>query len=159
MNATSRRGLDPVPLVVGIALLLIAGLTYWDAAGITRGVNYGMGPQTIPEVIAAFVAILGVAHLFVAFRSGFNIEADEIDPKSIGWIIFGLVFLIASIPLGIGFIIAMTVLFASTARAFGRDAIAIDLIIGFITGTVIYLIFTKLLTLGLPQGPLEKLIG
>ena len=53
----------------------------------------------------------------------------------------------------------MTVLFAATARAFGRRALATDVAIGFVTGVVIYLVFTKLLTLGLPQGPLERLIG
>lgn len=159
MAATSSKPFDPVPLAVGVALLAIAGVVYWDAASITRGVNYGLGPQVIPEVISAFVALLGVAHLVVAFRNGFDLETDAIDPKSIAWILFGLIFLIASVPLNIGFIIAMTVLFASTARAFGREAIVIDLVIGFITGAIIYVVFTKLLTLGLPQGPLEKLIG
>ena len=88
----------------------IAALVFWDASNITRAVNYGMGPQTIPQAIAGFVAILGVAHLVVAFRGGFNIETEAVDPVAIGWILFGLVFLIASIPLGLGFIIAMTVL-------------------------------------------------
>ncbi|WP_342358435.1 tripartite tricarboxylate transporter TctB family protein [Terrarubrum flagellatum] len=159
MNSTTGRKVDPAPLIVGVALLIIAGVVYWDATNITRSVNYGMGPQVIPEVVAGFVALLGLAHLVVALRSGFNLEPEAIDPKAIGWILFGLIFLIASVPLNIGFIIAMTVLFASTARAFGRTEIVVDLAIGFITGTVIYVIFTKLLTLGLPQGPLEKLIG
>ncbi|MBN9063249.1 MAG: hypothetical protein BGP06_10080 [Rhizobiales bacterium 65-9] len=148
-----------VPVIVGLALIVIAAVIYWDASSITRGVNYGMGPQVIPEVIAGFVAVLGAAHLVVGFRGGFEVETDELDPTAIGWIVFGLVFLIASIPLGVGFIIAMTVLFAATARAFGRRALATDVAIGFVTGVVIYLVFTKLLTLGLPQGPLERLIG
>lgn len=159
MNPGARSGPDRTPLFVGIGLILVAGVVWLDASRITRGVNYGMGPQVIPEVIAGFVAMLGLAHLVVAFRGGFNIQAEELDPKAVGWILFGLIFLVASIPLGIGFIIAMTVLFAATARAFGRRAILVDLLIGFITGTVIYLLFTKLLTLGLPQGPLEKLFG
>jgi putative tricarboxylic transport membrane protein len=52
----------------------------------------------------------------------------------------------------------MTILFAATATAFGRRAIAADLIIGFVIAVVIYLAFSKLLTLGLPEGPLERLL-
>jgi putative tricarboxylic transport membrane protein len=159
MSAGTSTGPDRVPLVVGIGLLVIAAVVAWDASSITRTVNYGMGPQSIPLAIAGFVAILGVAHLVVAFRGGFNLEPDAIDPVAIGWILLGLVVLITSIPLGFGFIPAMTVLFACTARAFGRRAIIADLLIGFVVGTVIYLLFTKLLTLGLPQGPLERLLG
>ena len=52
----------------------------------------------------------------------------------------------------------MTVLFAATATAFGRRAIVTDLVLGFVIATVIYLVFSKLLTLGLPAGPLERLV-
>jgi putative tricarboxylic transport membrane protein len=51
----------------------------------------------------------------------------------------------------------MTVLFAATATAFGRRAILTDLVIGFVIGTIIYLAFSRLLTLSLPAGPLERL--
>jgi putative tricarboxylic transport membrane protein len=52
----------------------------------------------------------------------------------------------------------MALLFAATARGFGRRALLVDLLIGLALGLVVYLMFTKLLTLALPQGPLERLI-
>jgi putative tricarboxylic transport membrane protein len=70
----------------------------------------------------------------------------------------GLVALIATIWLGGGFIPATTLLFAATARAFGRRALVVDLVIGFVIGVLVYLAFTRLLTLSLPEGPLERLL-
>jgi len=49
-------------------------------------------------------------------------------------------------------------LFAFTARAFGRRALIADLILGFILATGIFLLFNKLLTLALPMGPFERLL-
>ena len=57
-----------------------------------------------------------------------------------------------------GFIPATTILFAATATAFGRRAILTDLAIGFVLSLVVYLMFTKLLSLSLPTGPLERLL-
>jgi putative tricarboxylic transport membrane protein len=159
MAKASGSGIDRVPLIVGVGLLAISGIVFWDASNVSQPTTYGMGPKTVPQVIAGFVALLGAAHLVTAFRGGFDVETDPIDPAAIGWIVAGLIILIVSIPLNIGFIIAMTALFACTARAFGRRGFVVDVAIGFVTATVIYILFTKLLTLGLPQGPLEKLIG
>ena len=50
-----------------------------------------------------------------------------------------------------------SMLFACTARGFGRRALAVDAAIGFVLGLVIFLVFAKLLTLLLPAGPLERL--
>ena len=56
-----------------------------------------------------------------------------------------------------GFIPATTVLFAATAAAFGRRAILTDLAIGFVLSVVVYLMFSKVLSLSLPAGPIERL--
>ena len=66
--------------------------------------------------------------------------------------------MIVLIGIGGGFILAMTILFAATAAAFGRRAILVDLAIGFALGTAAYLMFAKLLSLSLPMGPLERLL-
>ncbi len=70
--------------------------------------------------------------------------------RAVWMILGGLVALIAVIGLGGGFIIATTILFATTATAFGRRAIAADLGIGFVLAFVIYIAFAKLLSLSLP---------
>ena len=57
-----------------------------------------------------------------------------------------------------GFVIATALLFAATARAFGKRNLALTLPIGLIFTGTIYLVFSQLLNLSLPAGPLERLI-
>ena len=72
-------------------------------------------------------------------------------------VLLALVGLSGSIWLGLGFILGSTLLFAFTARAFGRRALLADLVIGVVIATLIFLMFNKLLKLALPMGPLERL--
>jgi putative tricarboxylic transport membrane protein len=81
-----------------------------------------------------------------------------VDYKAVGWIGLALASLVAAIGLGGGFILGTTLLFAFTARAFGRRAFLADVIIGAVLGLIVYLLFHGLLTLALPEGPLERLI-
>ena len=86
-----------------------------------------------------------------------GIEAEEADWGAVAWILLALTGLIGSIWAGLGFILGSTLLFALTARAFGRRAMIADLLIGAVLATLIFLLFNKLLRLALPAGPLERL--
>jgi putative tricarboxylic transport membrane protein len=155
-NEKLARGADRPALIVGLLLLALAGIVYYDASQQTITSNYGVGPTAMPYVACAGLVLLGLAHLFVAFRDGLP-RPEEADRGALLWIIGGLVGLIACIALGGGFTIAVTILFACTARGFGRRALPADIAIGFGLGLVIFLVFAKLLTLLLPAGPLERL--
>jgi putative tricarboxylic transport membrane protein len=157
--ATERTGrVDRPALVIGIVLLAIAGIVAWDTSRMTITATYGIGPEAMPYVIAIFIAILGVGHLFVALREGLP-APDEADYGAIGWIGGGLAGLLATIALGGGFIVGTAILFALTARAFGRKALAIGIGIGLAIGLFIFFVFTHLLTLPVPQGPIERLLS
>jgi putative tricarboxylic transport membrane protein len=147
---------DPRAIAMGVALLLTAAVTLRDAAAQTVSATYGIGPAAMPYVVATTLAALGLGHLAVAFRKGLPVPAPA-DGIAIGYIALGLLSLLACIALGGGFILAATILFALTARAFGRRALPMDAAIGFALGGAIHLLFTKLLTLSLPAGPLERL--
>ena len=83
---------------------------------------------------------------------------EDVDYAAVGWVALALASLIAAVALGAGFILASTLLFAFTARAFGRRALPADLLIGFVLGLLVYLLFNGLLTLALPAGPIERLL-
>jgi putative tricarboxylic transport membrane protein len=155
-NEKLARGTDRPALIVGVLLLAVAGIVYYDASQQTITSNYGLGPTAMPYVACIGLVLLGLAHLFVAFREGLP-KPEEADRGALLWIIGGLIGLIACIAVGAGFVIAITILFACTARGFGRRALAVDAAIGFVLGLVIFLVFAKLLTLLLPVGPLERL--
>lgn len=155
--AALRRA-DPAGLVVAALLLLTAIVIFSDAAQLSVSSHYGLGPKAVPNVIAAGLLLLAVGNLVMALRRGFPAR-EEADPKAVLLILGGLVALMAMIALGAGFIVATAILFACTSAALGRRAFAVDLLIGTALGLAMYLLFVKLLTLGLPQGPLERLLG
>jgi len=148
---------DRAGIVIAVALAALAAVLVLDALRIQANVVYGLGPQAMPIIVAIGLAILAAGNLINALSGG-DVEPEDMDFRPVLLILAGLAMMIAIIGLGGGFIPAMTVLFATTATAFGRRAIVADLIIGFVIATIIYLAFSKLLTLGLPEGPLERLL-
>jgi putative tricarboxylic transport membrane protein len=155
---TVTRRIDRPAFVVGALLLATATIVAFDASRQTITSNYGVGPTAMPYVVCVGLTLLGLAHLFVAFRDGIP-RPEAADNSAILWIVGGLAGLLACIASGGGFIVAMTIVFACTARGFGRRALAADAAIGFVLGLVIFLMFSRLLTLTLPSGPLERLIS
>lgn len=152
------RSIDRPALVVGLLLLAAAAIVAFDASRQTITSNYGVGPTAMPYVVCTGLAVLGLAHFIVALKDGLP-KPEEADSRALLWIIGGLVGLVACIALGGGFIIATAIIFACTARGFGRDALIVDIVIGAVLGTIIYVVFLKLLTLSLPAGPLEALLS
>ncbi|WAJ26409.1 tripartite tricarboxylate transporter TctB family protein [Antarcticirhabdus aurantiaca] len=160
MSNLSGRRVDRPAIIVGVVLLAAAAVVAYDANNIHAGFTYGISPSAVPFVIAAFLAVLGVGHFVAAFKEGLP-TPDEADWGAVGLMSAGLFGLIASIAFGGGFILGSTILFALTARSFGRKALIADIAIGFVLGLFIYILFNRLLGLGLPSGRIERgvLIG
>ena len=155
MQSQDRR-VDPAGIVVAALLALLAGVILWDMTTLQITQTYGVGPKAMPIVVAIGLGLLAIGNLVLAFRGGFP-EREPAAHLPVALILGGLVAVIVVIGIGGGFIPAVTILFAATAAAFGRRAILTDLAIGFVLGTAAYLMFSKLLSLSLPMGPLEWL--
>ncbi|GAU80625.1 tripartite tricarboxylate transporter TctB family protein [Bosea sp. BIWAKO-01] len=155
-STSSAKGADIPALVVAALLLIAAALVAYDAKSQTIVSTYGVGPTAMPYVVSAVLGVLGLCHLVVAFRDGLP-KPEPVDRTAVLWLTGGLIGLIACIGLGGGFIIATAIVFSATARSFGRQALAVDFGIGLVLGLAIFLMFSKLLQLTLPSGPLEKL--
>ena len=156
MDQPHAKRIDPAGIVITALLAILAAVIMFDMNRLTLTSTYGVGPKMMPIVVAIGIAVLAVANLVIALRGGLP-ERESADPRAIILILSGLAALIALIGLGGGFIPAITVLFATTATAFGRRAFLTDLGIGFVLGLVAFLMFNKLLTLSLPAGPIERL--
>lgn len=143
-------------MAIAAGLLVIALVVLWDASALPAPV-YGIGPRAMPVIVACGLIALAIGNAWLAWRGGFP-EREPYDARALGLILGGLAALIAVIGLGGGFIFATTVVFAATSAAFGRRALLVDLAIGFALSLAVYLMFTKLLTLSLPVGPLERLL-
>jgi putative tricarboxylic transport membrane protein len=152
-----KTGADPAGIVIAGALLVVAGVIWWDASTLQLTSTYGVGPKMMPIIIGSGIAILAIANLVLALRGDLP-SRDSTALAPIALILGGFAILIAMIAFGGGFILATAILFAATATAFGRRAIFTDLAIGFVIGLFAYLLFDKLLSLSLPAGPLERLL-
>ncbi|MBF9232118.1 tripartite tricarboxylate transporter TctB family protein [Microvirga alba] len=157
MSTRTPGRVDKAGLVIALFLLVLAGLIWQDLSGLQLSSVYGLGPKAMPMVVSIGLAILAVGNAVIALQGGLP-KRERLDWKPIVLILGGLVALIACIKFDVGFIPATAILFAATSAAFGRRAFITDLLIGFVAGTVIFLLFSKLLTLSLPMGPLERLI-
>ncbi|WP_134682112.1 tripartite tricarboxylate transporter TctB family protein [Paracoccus ravus] len=155
MSTSLASRLHRPTLTIGLALIGLALITWRDASNMNIRANYGMGADAASYFIAVFLAALGIGHLLAALR--WASEPGESDWKAVIWVSLGLVSLIAALWFQLGFVPGSTLLFAFTARAFGRRALVVDLVLGFVLATGIFLLFNKLLTLALPMGPFEHL--
>jgi putative tricarboxylic transport membrane protein len=151
------------PLVVGVILLGIASVTLLDALNVASGMGPNVGPSAAMKLIALILAFLGVAHIVQAVRLGKQRQVreaeDKINPVSLAWVFAGLVLQIVALSLNSGFIVSSTILFAFTACGFGRSLKSLGPVYGLVLSTLVYLFFTKALSLSLPAGPLERLLG
>ncbi len=148
---------DAAGIAIGVALLALASAIAWDFTSLELTSTYGVGPKAMPMIVGGGLAILAIANLVIAWRGDLP-ERESYDPKPVVLILGGLAALIAIIQFGGGFIPAIAILFAATAAAFGRRAVIADLVIGAVLALVVFLLFSKLLTLSLPMGPLERLM-
>ena len=105
---------DTAGITIAVGLFVLAGVIAWDVTGLGGGMAYGIGPQAMPLVVAAGLAILAAGNLLIALRGELP-ERESADPRAVLLILGGFVALIALIAFGGGFIIATAILFATTA--------------------------------------------
>ncbi|WP_378945109.1 tripartite tricarboxylate transporter TctB family protein [Mesorhizobium sp. ANAO-SY3R2] len=155
-NEAKRRP-DWAALVIAAGLAALAALIAWSTASHGTAANYArVGPTTFPYVISVAFFGLSIWTAFEAFRGDFpEREHQEISP--ILWIVGGLAAQMLLLKAA-GFAIATGLLFAATARAFGRGPLWKTIPIGIVLSFVIWVIFAKGLQLSLPAGPLEHLL-
>jgi putative tricarboxylic transport membrane protein len=153
-----RQSADIAGLVIAFGLLCLAALCFWDVWELGSGPSYSqVGPAAASQIVGGGLIILAILNGLAAWRGHF-IESEPYDLGAVLIIVTGFAVLIAIIALGSGFIPGMTIIFAATSYAFGRRTPLLDLAIGLALSVMVYLIFTKLLTLSLPAGPLERLL-
>lgn len=167
-NPDTSTGTAPPPAVsagIGVVLLALAAIVWFDAQRLPPGAALGVGPAAAMRLVSALVAVLGAAHFVIAWRgrsrgteSGM-LPASTANRSALAWILAALGGLMLVLQLGGGFIAAAAWLFVLTARGFGAPVGARSIGLGITLSATVYLFFTKALSLGLPAGPLERLLA
>jgi putative tricarboxylic transport membrane protein len=154
---SGERRADKAGYIFAAALIALAAVIAWAAAHIGATASYSpVGPAAAPYAVAFGLAVLGLATGVAAWRGAIP-EREPYDVAAVLTILAGLAALSAVIWAGGGFILGTAILFVATSRAFGHTRIVLDLAIGLALSISIYVVFTKLLSLSLPQGPFERL--
>src|SRR5690606_6236469 len=154
---SEQRRPDWAALAIAAALIIIAGVIFFDVARLKGMSGYSqVGPATVPDWIAFALAGLAVWTVFAAFRGDFP-EREKQEMGPVFWVVTGLVAQMLLLKTA-GFSIATGALFAATAAGFGRKRFWITLPFGTVLSFVIWVIFSRLLQLSLPAGPLESLL-
>ncbi len=154
--STQTRRPDRAALVIAVFLAGLAGLIFWDTSRLAKITSYsGIGPATIPFVIASVLLLLAAWTVFEALRGDFPTrERQEFGP--VIWIVGGLAVQMLTLK-PLGFSIATGLLFAATAAGFGKRKLWFTIPIGIVLCLGVWLVFAGLLQLSLPAGPLEHL--
>ena len=154
-------------VAIGAALFGLAAVILFDASKLSLPTVVGVGPTVAMRLVAILVALVAAAHWVAAWKQRAREQAGASAPAApsfgnraaLGWVLGALIGLIAIIELGGGFVLASTWLFVGTARGFGQRLSVKSFAIGFVLASLIFLFFTKALSLGLPAGPLERLVS
>jgi len=147
---------------IGVALLLVAVALWFDARHLPAPPAVGVGPSAALRLVGVIVALLGLGHFVGAWRArraGHAASADRGNHASLGIVLAALIGQIALLELGAGFIASSLWLFVLTARGFGERIGPKSIAIGVVLSIAVFLFFTQALSLALPAGPLERLIG
>jgi putative tricarboxylic transport membrane protein len=152
------------PLAIGIGTLLAAVAIGVAATGISSEAVYsGVGPNFLPWVVAAMLALSGVLLIREALTGGFR-NREEPSGAAHGywpgfvWVSVG-VLVTAALITRIGFILSCTLCFVLAARGFkaaegrldrGVRTWLVDAAVGFAIAAPVFWLFTQLLGLNLP---------
>jgi putative tricarboxylic transport membrane protein len=142
-----------IAVLLGVAAIVIG----WSTATMSGAANYArIGPASFPYAIAAVLFILAVWTAIAALRGEFP-KREEQNIAPMVWIVGGLAAQMLLLNVA-GFSIATGLLFAATARGFGRGPLWLTIPVGIVLAFIIWIIFARGLQLSLPAGPIERLI-
>lgn len=143
---------------IGLGVVAMAGIVAWQTSVIPDNAVYAkVGPKAIPWLASGMLGVLGVVLTAQGLRGGWEHDkSEDFDYRALLTLIAGLVLNVALIDYA-GFIIASTVLFAMTARAFGSRRILRDALIGFALAFITYIGFDRVLGYKIGSGLIERL--
>ena len=148
---------DRAGFLIAILLAVLAAVIFYETRSMKVTAAYArVGPTTFPYAIAGGLAVLAIGTALSAWRGGFPAREPE-RGGPILWIVGGLVLQLLLLKAA-GFSVATGLLFAFTAKGFGRGPLWLTIPVGIVFALAVWLVFSRLLMLSLPAGPLERLI-
>jgi putative tricarboxylic transport membrane protein len=147
--------------VIGIGLLVCAGLMFWQTATMPVSPLYSkVGPTVFPYMTAAGLAVLAVLLFAQALRGGWQPDDEKdvrIDWMAVAFVAAGLLANVLLIQ-PLGFTAASVVLFVLVTHGFGSRKPIRNALIGLILSLAAYFGFAKALGVNIGAGFIERLV-
>lgn len=152
-------------LATGVGTLVVAGVLMWGATAIPGDVGYaGVGPNFLPWLVSAVLAVCGLLLVRQALTGGFRqmeepSGAARGDWPALAWVVAGVV-LNASLITRLGFVFSCALCFVLAVRGLrlaegqtggGLPRLAKDLFTGLAIAAPVFWLFTRLLAVNLPS--------
>lgn len=163
-DTPSQSAHRPGQLAVAVGALIVAAVLAYGATDIPSDSGYaGVGPNFLPWVISAALAICGVMLVWEVWRGGYRSMPEPSgaargDWHSLAWVSAG-VLLNAALITTIGFILSCSLCFVLAVRGLraseGKPAGNVqqtvrDAVVGVLISAPVFWLFTKLLAVNLP---------
>ena len=155
-NGSGQRRPDGAVLVIAAVLMAAAIAIFYSTSQQGGVAGYSpVGPKTVPFIISGALALLSVLTAISGLRGDFP-EREEQNWPPMLWIVGGLAVQMLTMKT-LGFSLATGMLFAATAKGFGKGQFWLTLPVGIVFSFIVWFIFAKGLQLTLPAGPFEQL--
>jgi putative tricarboxylic transport membrane protein len=157
---------------LALGVIVLGAVVLWQTRDIRiTPMNSRIGPRVIPYIVGSGLVVVGLWFAIEVLlgrttQAGGGEDSEDADPTlptdwgTIGFIAISLVIYLYLIERA-GFIIASSVLFFGAAFGMGSRRILRDVAIAIAVSVSIYFIFTRGLSLRLPEGvlPLELIMA
>jgi putative tricarboxylic transport membrane protein len=159
-------------LALAVGVVALGGLVLWKTGEIRiTPMNARIGPRVIPYIVGSGLVVVGVWFLIEILlgrgpQASAGEDGEDVDlSASTDWRVIGILgaTLVAYLILieRAGFIVASSVLFFGAAFGMGSRRILRDAVFAIALSIAVFLIFTRGLSLRLPEGimPIELVRG
>ena len=162
-NADSKatpRGVAKGDLGIALGIIVLGLIAGWQTTTIPQSAYAAVGPRAFAWATSVMLVVMGALLAKDAFSGGWSHESDEfgeVDWPGGLWLMGGLILNVGLIEI-IGFILAGTLMFVFTAKAFGSSSLLRDALIGFALALVSYVGFDRVLGYKIGSGWIEMMI-
>jgi putative tricarboxylic transport membrane protein len=159
-GTSASRGIPKGDLAISVGVVVMGLIAAWQTTLIQTSAYAQVGPRAFAWATSCMLIVMGLFLVKDAVMGGWSHETEEfgeVDWRGGLWMVGGLIVNVALIEF-IGFILASTLLFIFTARAFGSHALVRDTLIGLALTVVTYVGFDRVLGYKIGTGWIESLI-
>jgi putative tricarboxylic transport membrane protein len=155
-EAVERPASPAAPILMGSGLLAGCALLLWQVFAIDAEGFAPAGPRFFPLLVIGLLTVLSALYVFQQARAMTRgaelLPAERFGHMLAAALLIALLVAYAFLLPTVGYVVTTAPFFVATARVLGSRHLTRDVVVGIVLSLVVYLGFTRLLGVFLPQG-------